>query len=87
MSVYSGKCDLADHFWMRADTEEDILTSIDLRIALDKLSEEERELILLRYINEVPLSEMSKLYKISRFALYRRIQDITKKLQGYMGKE
>ena len=24
MSVYSGKCDLADHFWMRANTEEDV---------------------------------------------------------------
>lgn len=70
-----------------SNTEEDILTSIDLRIALDKLSEEERELILLRYINEVPLSVMSRLYGMSRFALYRRIQSITKKLQGYMGKE
>ena len=69
------------------DTEEEIMTSIDLRTALDRLSDDDRELILLRYINEVPLSEMSKLYKISRFALYRRIQDITKKLQGYMGKE
>ena len=66
------------------DTEEEIMTSIDLRTALDRLSDDDRELILLRYINEVPLSEMSKLYKISRFALYRRIQDITKKLQGYM---
>lgn len=70
-----------------SNTEEDILTSIDLRIALDKLSEEERELILLRYINEVPLSVMSRLYGMSRFVLYRRIQSITKKLQGYMGKE
>ena len=24
MSVYSSKCDLCDHFWMRANTEEDI---------------------------------------------------------------
>lgn len=70
-----------------SNTEEDNLTSIALRIALDKLSEEERELILLRYINEVPLSVMSGLYGMSRFALYRRIQSITKKLQGYMGKE
>lgn len=69
------------------DTEEDIVTSIDLRTALSRLSEEERELILLRFINEVPLSVMSKLYGISRFALYRRIQRITKKLQSYMGKE
>ena len=69
------------------DNEEDMMTSIDLRTALIKLSEDDRELILLRYINEVPFSVMGKLYGMSRFALYRRIQSITKKLQGYMGKE
>lgn len=69
------------------DYEEGIVTSIDMRTALNRLSEEERELILLRYINEVPLSVMGKLYGMSRFALYRRIQSITKKLQGYMGEE
>ena len=69
------------------DTEEEIMTSIDLRTALDRLSDDDRELILLRYINEVPLAAMSRLYGMSRFALYRRIQSITKKLQRYMGKE
>ena len=69
------------------DTEEEIMTIIDLRTALDRLSDDDRELILLRYINEVPLAVMCRLYGMSRFALYRRIQSITKKLQRYMGKE
>lgn len=67
--------------------EENLVTNLDLKSAMKKLTEDERELIVLRYVNEVPISVMCKLYGISRFAMYRRIQAILKKLQGYMGKE
>ena len=47
---------------------------VGLQQAFLSLSEEEREIIMLRYVNEVPVSVISKLYNISRFALNRRIK-------------
>ena len=41
-----------------------------------KLSDEERELVILRYVNEVPVSVLSRLYGISRFAMSRKIRRI-----------
>lgn len=42
--------------------EADPLLSIALRTELDKLDAEDRELILLRYVNEVPVKVLCKLY-------------------------
>lgn len=62
-----------------ADT--DPLLSIALRTELDKLGDEDRELVLLRYVNELPVGVLCKLYGISRFAMYRRLRGILKTLQ------
>lgn len=51
------------------------------------LTAEERELILLRYVNEVPVAVMSQLYGISRFALHRKLKAILAKLRKHFGKE
>ena len=59
----------------------DPLLSIALRTELDKLNGEDRELVLLRYINEVPMGVLCKLYGQSRFSLYRRIKHILKVLR------
>ena len=59
----------------------DPLLSIALRTELDKLNGEDRELVLLRYINEVPVGVLCKLYGQSRFSLYRRIKHILKVLR------
>ena len=56
------------------------LLSIALQTELDKLNGEDRELVLLRYINEVPMGVLCKLYGQSRFSLYRRIKHILKVL-------
>ena len=58
-----------------------LLQRLTLRDALDQLSPEEREMLFLRYINEVPVSVMSGLYNISRFAVYRKLNSILKKLR------
>lgn len=42
--------------------------------ALDKLNEEERELLFLRYTNEVSINDLSKHYEVSRFVINRRIK-------------
>lgn len=59
----------------------DPLLSIALRTELDKLNGEDRELVLLRYINKVPMGVLCKLYGQSRFSLYRRIKHILKVLR------
>lgn len=69
------------------DIEETVLTSFSLQKALDELSKEDREIILLRYINEVPVNVISKLYGISRFAVNRRIKNTLKALHNKLGKE
>ncbi len=63
------------------ETENHMLDSISLRKALLELEERERELVLLRFVNEVPVDDLSKIYEISRFALYRETKKILKKLE------
>ena len=67
--------------------EERRLNTIVLREALLELEEKDRELLLLRYVNEVPVSVICKLHGMSRFALYRRIKEILKVLRDELGKE
>ena len=52
--------------------ENQLLESICLKNALTKLSEEDQELLLLKYVNEVPTATICQIYSISRFTLYRR---------------
>lgn len=68
-------------------TDSDPILSIALRTELDKLSGEDRELVLLRYVNEVPVGVLCKLYGISRFAIYRRLRNALKKLQNGLMEE
>ncbi|MGN0630013.1 MAG: sigma factor-like helix-turn-helix DNA-binding protein, partial [Ruminococcus sp.] len=51
------------------------------------LPENDRELVLLRYVNEVPLSVISKLYNVSRFSLSRRLKRILSQLKDSFEKE
>ncbi len=60
---------------------DDPLLSIALRSELDGLSPEDRELLLLRVVNEVPVGVLRGLYGVSRFALYRRLRGILKRLR------
>lgn len=46
-----------------------------------KLSTEDREIIMLRYINEVPVGTLSKMYSVSRFSMSRRISRILAELK------
>ena len=61
---------------------EQILTDqMILRKALQKLSTEEKELLFLRYVNDVPVSVISGLYRISRFTVYRKLRSILQKVR------
>ena len=61
--------------------EADPMLSIALWAELDKLSPEDRELVLLRCVNGEPMSVLCKLYSQSRFALRRRLNGILKTLK------
>lgn len=69
------------------DFSEKILTQISVKNALGKLESSERELLLLRYVNEVPVSVIGKLRGISRFCAYRKITNATKKFKKYLEDE
>lgn len=61
--------------------EDALLDSIMLRQALMELTEIERELILLRYVNEVPVSDIAGIFHQSRYTVYRETKKILKKLE------
>ena len=64
--------------------EENIVEGLDMRRALLKLTPMERELILLRFVNEVPVKVICELQECSRFALNRKLKQVLKKLRGYL---
>lgn len=64
--------------------EDALISSLTLREALSHLSKEEQELLLLRYVNEVPVSVICRLLGISRFALYRKMSKAIKHLKSLL---
>lgn len=67
--------------------EERLLDRIILKKALEELSEKERELILLRYVNEVPVTELADMLGVSRFTVYRETKRVLKKLERRISDE
>ena len=61
--------------------ENALIRTLSLQNALQSLSPEERELIFLRYVNDVPVPVISGLYQISRFAVYRKLKSILQKVR------
>ena len=49
--------------------------------ALEKVSEEEKELLFLRYTNNTSINDLAKHYGISRFAVSRKIKKALKHLK------
>ncbi len=68
-------------------SDDNMITQISVRATLSELDETDRELLLLRYVNEVPVNVISKLYGISRFSVYRKISKAAKELKSRLGKE
>lgn len=61
-------------------------TNLALEQAMEKLSEEDRELLFLRYTIEIPVGEIAKILQISRFAVYRREKHALKKLRTQLNR-
>ncbi len=67
--------------------EASFLERSSLTDALKTLSPEERELIFLRYVNQVPVTVLSSMHRTSRFAVYRKLNRILQKLRSELEKE
>lgn len=67
--------------------EEKSVTYLALHAALAELSEEERELLLLRYANELSFAQLAQIYGRSRFALMRELKKITGELERRLSDE
>ena len=61
--------------------ENSLIQRLSLQNALESLSPEEKELLFLRYVNDVPVPVISGLYQISRFAVYRKLNSILQKVR------
>ena len=67
--------------------EERLVQSLNLQKAMESLKGEEQELLLLRYVNELSFTDLSRLYGKSRFALHRELSKITEKLERRLSDE
>ena len=67
--------------------EEATLRRVSVQNALQKLSLEERELLLLRYVNQVPISAIGAMLGISRFAVYRKTLSAANRFRRELRKE
>ncbi|WMJ89955.1 RNA polymerase sigma factor [Anaerocolumna sp. MB42-C2] len=79
--------ELLDETAAADNMEDSLVTSIALTEALLLLSEDTREVLMLRYVNELSINEISKFLKISRFAVYRRINNGLHKLKALLREE
>ena len=73
--------------WVDEGLENKVISNLVIEEAMSYLSEEEKELLLLRYVNEVEIGVISRIYHISRFAAYRKIKKAVMKIQKQLRKE
>jgi len=66
---------------------ENLIDRVFLETIMQRLTEDERDLLVLRYVNEEPDSLICRQMNISRFALYRKIASIRRRVDQWMGGE
>ena len=59
----------------------------EIEIALQKIEEEERELLFLRYTNDESINDLAKHYGVSRFVINRRIKKALANLKEFYDNE
>ena len=69
------------------DPTEGWINDLTLRMTISKLPSDERELIFLRYVNEISIATICKITGLSRFAVYRRLSKSLKWLKEELKKE
>lgn len=67
--------------------EEELLRNLAVKNALSQLEKDEQELLLLRYVQELSVSDICGILEISRFSVYRKTEKALKKLRELLGRE
>ena len=57
---------------------------IDIEEAMSKLPEELKEIVTLRYVSMVSVSDIGRIMGISRFSVYRRLKEGLHLLKKYL---
>lgn len=73
--------DYAELSACRNSQPDSIIESIAITSALEKLPEELREIVSLRYISDISCADIGKIMKLSRFSVYRRLKEGLKLLK------
>lgn len=68
------------------DPTQEWIDSIAIKNLIYKLPQDEQELLLLRYVNDVPIASICKITGLSRFAIYRKTARILKYLKTELQK-
>ncbi|MBO4591633.1 MAG: RNA polymerase sigma factor [Eubacterium sp.] len=63
---------------------EHYIMQMDIENALENLPEDLREIIMLRYTNDMSVMDIAKITNLSRFAVHRRIKEGLALLKKYM---
>lgn len=69
------------------DTIEDFETNIALKQAISTMSKDLQEIVLLRFVNDLSMAEISYIMGLSRFAIYRKVNSALKKLKFILREE
>ena len=69
------KCDeLTENVISELSLENDIEESLLITETLEKLPEDDRDLLIMRYMNDEPIGVIAEVKGLSRFAIYRRLK-------------
>lgn len=69
---------------IRSKEPDRVIERIAIEQALSKLPEEIREIVVLKFMNEMSVSDVSKVMGISRFSVHRRLKEGLNLLKGYL---
>ena len=64
--------------------EEDKVTDVDLHAALDRLSEEERAIVVLRYFEEQKISDIAQMMQLKENTVKSKLYRAIEKLKGML---
>ncbi len=70
-----------------ASYEAEVISRLSVRSALETLPEDFREILLLRYANELGISQIAGILGISRFAASRRLKSAEKSLREKLSED
>lgn len=78
---------ISDESTIQHSESDNIITNLAVRQAINQLPTELSEILLLRYANELTVTEIAVFLKISRFAVYRKINAALREIKTKLKEE